>query len=87
MEKYINFITQKRNQAVNDFEKDFNKLLHSAFYGKTREKVRTRIKVEFFRKKKMILMKFQNSNQNLHSMVFINHMKIMIVIHLNKTKF
>ena len=29
------FQTQKRNQAVNDFEKDFSKLLNNAIYGKT----------------------------------------------------
>ena len=32
-EKIINFNTQKRNQAVNDFEKDFHKLLNNAFCG------------------------------------------------------
>ena len=32
LEKYMNFNTQKRNQAVNDFEKDFYKLLNNAFY-------------------------------------------------------
>ena len=37
LEKYIDFITQKRNQAVNDFEKDFYELLNSAFHGKTME--------------------------------------------------
>ena len=31
LQKYINFDTQKRNQAVNDFEKDFHKLLNNAF--------------------------------------------------------
>ena len=34
LEKYINFNTQKRNQAVNDFQRDFYKLLNNAFYGK-----------------------------------------------------
>ena len=31
LEKYINFKSQKRNQAVNDFEKDFykNSIVHS----------------------------------------------------------
>ena len=34
LEKNINFNTQKRNKAENDFEKDFYKLLNNAFYGK-----------------------------------------------------
>ena len=46
LEKYISFNTQ----AVNDFEKDFYKLLNNAFYGKTMENVRNRIKVEFIKK-------------------------------------
>ena len=50
LEKYINFNTQKRNQAVNDFEKDFYKLLKNAFYGKTMENVRNRLKIKFIKK-------------------------------------
>ena len=50
LENYINFNTQKRNQVVNDFEKDFNKLLNSAFSGATMENVRYRLKIEFFKK-------------------------------------
>ena len=46
LEKYINFNTQKRSQAVNDFEKDFYKLLNCAFYGKTMENVRNRSKIK-----------------------------------------
>ena len=47
LEKYLNFNTQKRNQASNDFEKDFYKLLNNAFYGKTMENVRNRLKIKF----------------------------------------
>ena len=50
LEKYINFNIQKRNQAVNDFEKDFYKLLNNAFYGKTMENVRNRLKIKFIEK-------------------------------------
>ena len=50
LENYINFNTQKRNNAKNDFEKNFYKLLNNAFYGKTMKNVRNRIKVEFIKK-------------------------------------
>ena len=50
LKKYISFNTQKRNQAVNDFEKDFYKLLNNAFYGKTMENVRNRLKIKFIKK-------------------------------------
>ena len=55
LEKYIGFDTQKRNQAVKDFERNFLKVLNNTFYGKTMENSRNRIKVEFIRK--MILIK------------------------------
>ena len=50
LEKYINFKTQKRNIAKNDFEKDFYKLPNNAFFAKTMEIVRKRLIVDFIRK-------------------------------------
>ena len=50
LEKNTNFITRKRNQAVNDFEKHFYKLFNNAFYGKTMENVRNRLKIQFIKK-------------------------------------
>ena len=50
LKPYIDFNTKKRNKVDNDFEKDFYKLLNNAFYGKTMENVRNRIKVEFIKK-------------------------------------
>ena len=37
LEKYMKFNTQKRNQAKNDFEKDFDNITNNAFYGKPME--------------------------------------------------
>ena len=50
LERYVDFNTQKRNQAVNDFEKDFYKVLNNAFYGKTMENVRNRCKIEIIKR-------------------------------------
>ena len=50
LEKYIDFNTQKRNQVVNDFEKDFYKFLNIAFYGKTMGNVRNRCKIEIIKR-------------------------------------
>ena len=61
LEKYINFNTQKRNKAVNDFEKDFYKLLNNAFYGKTMENVRNRLKIKFIKKDEYREIKKQQS--------------------------
>ena len=50
LEKYINFTTHVRNQAVNVFERDFYNILNNAFYGKTMENVRKRLKIKIVKK-------------------------------------
>ena len=37
MKKYIDFNTEKRKNVVNDFDKDFLKLIINSVYGKTME--------------------------------------------------
>ena len=64
LERYLNFNTQKKNQAVDDFEKYFYKLLNIAFFGKTKENVRHRCKIVFFYDKSFTIYGSQTFKQN-----------------------
>ena len=55
MKKYIDFNTEKRKNAANEFEKDFFKLMIISVYGKTMENLRKRINVRFVNNKKDFL--------------------------------
>ena len=55
MKRYINFNTEKRKNATNDFEKDFFKLLINSVYGKTIENLRKRMNVRLVNNEKDFL--------------------------------
>ena len=55
MKRYIDFNTEKRKNAANDFEKDFLKLMINSVYGKTMESLRKRINVRLVNNKKDFL--------------------------------
>ena len=55
MKKYIDFNTEKRKNAANDFEKDFFKLMINSVHGKTMENLRKRINVRFVNNEKDFL--------------------------------
>ena len=48
MKKYIDFKTNKRKNAANNFEDDFFKLINNSTFGKTMENLKKRIKVRLF---------------------------------------
>ena len=55
MKKYIDFNTEKRKNAANDFEKDFFKLMIISVYGKTMENLQKRINVRLVNNEKDFL--------------------------------
>ena len=63
MKKYINFNTEKRKTAANDFEKDFFKLMVNSVYSKTIENLRKRIYVRLVNNEKDFL---KYANRPIH---------------------
>ena len=55
MKKYIDFNTEKRVNAANDFEKDFFKLMINSVYRKTMENLRKRINLRLVNNEKDFL--------------------------------
>ena len=70
LKEYINFNTELRKKATNDFEKDFFKLMNNAVFGKTMENVRKHRHINLVKtdKKRNKLV----SEPNYHTMKLIN---------------
>ena len=69
LKKYIDINTELRKKALNDFEKDFFKLMNNAIFGKTLENVRKQRDIKLvktdFKRNKLV------SESNYHTMKLI----------------
>ena len=80
LKKYIDLNTERRKLAVNDFEKDFYKLMNNAVFGKTMENVRKRINLELVTSEKR-LQKLVNKSEFLDRTIFSESL---VAVHLRK---
>ena len=87
MKKYIDFNTEKRMNAANDFEKDFLKLMISSLYRKTLENLRKRINVRLVNNAEGFL-KYTSKPTYITHKIFVEDYaaihKIKLVLILNK---
>ena len=76
MKKYIDFNTEKRKNAANDFEKYFFKLMINSVYGETMENLRERINVKFVNNEKDFLKCTSKSTYVTHKFFDKDHAAI-----------
>ena len=87
LKEYIEFNTEKRKNAVSEFEKNFVKLLINCIYGKSMENIRKRISLKLINNSKVYLRCASKPNfisQKIFDKNFIAVHQIKPVLTLNK---
>ena len=87
LKKYLDFSTDKRENAANSFEKDFFKLMNNSVFGKTMENLRKRISAKLINNAKdyvKCISKPSFISQKIFSKNFVAIHQVKPVLILNK---
>ena len=82
LEKYIALNTELRTAAVNEFEKDFFKLMNNSVFGKTMENIRNRVDIKLVNDKKRAE-KLSVKLNFYHCNIFSEEL---VAVHMKKSK-
>ena len=82
---YIDFNTERRKHAANDFEKDFYKLMNNAVFGKTMKNLRKRVNVKFVSDKTKLKKRLTRPSFNYNSFSIFS--EDLAAVNMKKTKF
>ena len=81
MKKYLDFNTEKRKKATNDFEKYFFRLMINSVYGKTIKNLRKRVNVRLANNAKDFLKYTNRPTYVTHKLINIFNKDYLIKIH------
>ncbi|GFU00864.1 c2H2-type domain-containing protein, partial [Nephila pilipes] len=81
LKNYIDYNTKLRTKAVNDFQKDFYKLMNNSIFGKTMENVRRRVDIRLCSTEEQARKLIAKSNFNRRTIFSEN----LMAVHLKKT--